>query len=414
MGLVPLQRNVPDVMRGAAGLSSNSIVHQSAAAIFFYQQFGYALSCLLPGVLSSIFTPMMVDEQAELDALTAAKKGVWDASEDARVEAEHKRWLQATLESDCWGAVARDVILEVATHAHAVETARARHETASRSVSPSAGLTRSGKGNQVWVPITHAMKRDMQDGKKINLPREHCLSLRRAGTSALDMPANCEALLAGRKGIEAKRDAREIPSLSVALMEQAPQVVGTDLWQQCIDRQREEAVRQAAAAAGHQYTQQQQPQQPAFNQHDADQRRMARRATLEADIFRSTRAPSVDVGNDVLEDGDLFNEDQVEPKARKPKKSPPSDFKRWAECNVLDAATCRAKLEKAAAKRGITVDPNDSACELLSRAAELFVKDAVEATMPICGASAANVVLPRWTMPNNQSETSPACSAARP
>ena len=39
---------------------------------------------------------------------------------------------------------------------------------------------------------------------------------------------------------------------------------------------------------------------------------MARRATLEADIFRSTRAPSVDVGNDVLEDGDLFNEDQVD------------------------------------------------------------------------------------------------------
>ena len=113
------------------------------------------------------------------------------------------------------------------------------------------------------------------------------------------------------KSLKAKRDAREIPSLSVALMEQAPQVVGTDLWQQCIDRQREEAVRQAATAAGHQYTQQQQPPQPAFNQHDADQRRMARRATLEADIFRSTRAPSVDVGNDVLEDGDLFNEDQV-------------------------------------------------------------------------------------------------------
>ena len=94
------------------------------------------------------------------------------------------------------------------SHDLAVETARARHETARRSVSPPPGLTSSGKGNQVWVPITHAMKRDMQDGKKINLPREHCLSLRRAGTSALDMPANCEALLAGRKGIEAKRDAR--------------------------------------------------------------------------------------------------------------------------------------------------------------------------------------------------------------
>ena len=50
------------------------------------------------------------------------------------------------------------------------------------------------------------------------------------------------------KGLKAKRDAREIPSLSVALMEQAPSVVGADLWQQCIDRQREEAVRQAAAA----------------------------------------------------------------------------------------------------------------------------------------------------------------------
>ena len=32
---------------------------------------------------------------------------------------------------------------------------------------------------------------------------------------------------------------------------------------------------------------------------------------------------------------------------------------------MLDAATCRAKLKRAAAKRGITVDPNDSACELL-------------------------------------------------
>ena len=50
------------------------------------------------------------------------------------------------------------------------------------------------------------------------------------------------------KGLTAKRDAREIPSLSAALMEQAPQVVGADLWQQCIDRQRAEAVRQAAAA----------------------------------------------------------------------------------------------------------------------------------------------------------------------
>ena len=45
------------------------------------------------------------------------------------------------------------------------------------------------------------------------------------------------------KGLTAKRDALEIPSLSAALMEQAPQVVGADLWQQCIDRQRAEAVR---------------------------------------------------------------------------------------------------------------------------------------------------------------------------
>ena len=44
------------------------------------------------------------------------------------------------------------------------------------------------------------------------------------------------------KDLKAKRDAREIPSLSAALMEQAPQVVGADLWQQCIARQREEAA----------------------------------------------------------------------------------------------------------------------------------------------------------------------------
>ena len=50
------------------------------------------------------------------------------------------------------------------------------------------------------------------------------------------------------KDLRAKREAGEIHSLSGALMGQAPQVVG-DLWQQCIDRQREEAVRQAAAGA---------------------------------------------------------------------------------------------------------------------------------------------------------------------
>ena len=49
------------------------------------------------------------------------------------------------------------------------------------------------------------------------------------------------------KGLKAKRDAREIPCLSAALMEQAPQVVGAELWQQCIDRQREEAAQQAEA-----------------------------------------------------------------------------------------------------------------------------------------------------------------------
>ena len=49
------------------------------------------------------------------------------------------------------------------------------------------------------------------------------------------------------KDLRAKREAGEIHSLSGALMGQAPQVVG-DLWQQCIDRQREEAMRQAVAA----------------------------------------------------------------------------------------------------------------------------------------------------------------------
>ena len=51
------------------------------------------------------------------------------------------------------------------------------------------------------------------------------------------------------KDLRAKREAGEIHSLSGALMGQAHQVVGEDLWQQCIDRQREEAVRQAAAGA---------------------------------------------------------------------------------------------------------------------------------------------------------------------
>ena len=50
------------------------------------------------------------------------------------------------------------------------------------------------------------------------------------------------------KDLRTKREAGEIHSLSGALMGQAPQVVG-DLWQQCIGRQREEAVRQAAAGA---------------------------------------------------------------------------------------------------------------------------------------------------------------------
>ena len=52
------------------------------------------------------------------------------------------------------------------------------------------------------------------------------------------------------KGLKAKMDAREIPSFSAALMEQAPSVVGADLWQRSIDRQREEAAQQAEAPAG--------------------------------------------------------------------------------------------------------------------------------------------------------------------
>lgn len=179
------------------------------------------------------------------------------------------------------------------------------------------------------------------------------------------------------KTLKAKRDAREIPSLSEALMEQAPSVVGADLWQQCIDLQRADAARQAAAASAPAPA-----PKPQFNQHDADARRMDRRARLEADIMREDRAPLVDVGTDVLADGDLFSEeDKAARKDRKLKKSPPSDFKRWAECNVLDSATCRAKLERAADLRGITLDPGDAVCELLSRAAELFVRDAVEATI---------------------------------
>ena len=53
------------------------------------------------------------------------------------------------------------------------------------------------------------------------------------------------------KSLKAKRDALQIPSLSAALMERAMgPLVGADLWQQCIDRQREEAAQQAEAPAG--------------------------------------------------------------------------------------------------------------------------------------------------------------------
>ena len=53
------------------------------------------------------------------------------------------------------------------------------------------------------------------------------------------------------KDLRAKRDAREIPSLSAALVERAMgPLVGADLWQRCIDRQREEAAQQAEAPAG--------------------------------------------------------------------------------------------------------------------------------------------------------------------
>ena len=52
------------------------------------------------------------------------------------------------------------------------------------------------------------------------------------------------------KSLKARKDAGEIPSVSVALMEQLPSVVGAELWQRCIDRQREEAAQQAEAPAG--------------------------------------------------------------------------------------------------------------------------------------------------------------------
>ena len=49
------------------------------------------------------------------------------------------------------------------------------------------------------------------------------------------------------KDLKEKRDAGEISSLSEALMEQVPSVVGADLWQQCIDIQRKEALLQPVA-----------------------------------------------------------------------------------------------------------------------------------------------------------------------
>ena len=84
-----------------------------------------------------------------------------------------------------------------------------------------------------------------------------------------------------------------------------------------------------------------------------------------------------DCGNDVLEDGDLFNEDQVEPKARKPKKSPPSDLSAGPSAASPMPRLVRAKLEKAAASAASRSIRNDRWC-IASRAAELFVKDAVE------------------------------------
>ncbi len=50
------------------------------------------------------------------------------------------------------------------------------------------------------------------------------------------------------KNLKEKRNAGEIPSLTEALMEKAPSVVGADLWQQCIDIQRNEALVKPAAS----------------------------------------------------------------------------------------------------------------------------------------------------------------------
>ena len=81
----------------------------SAAAIFFYQQFGYALSCLLPGVLSSIFTPMMVDEQAELDALSEVVRAnatlVEEVLEEAHKLAEISFCFKVVMFWGAWGVI---------------------------------------------------------------------------------------------------------------------------------------------------------------------------------------------------------------------------------------------------------------------------------------------------------------------
>jgi len=118
-------------------------------------------------------------------------------------------------------------------------------------------------------------------------------------------------------------------------------------------------------------------------------RRLEFRGRLERDLEASGRGggDDDDAPRDLLAGGDLFDEGKSAAPSRKPRRgAAPSKHARWATDNVADEATCRAKLARAAARVDLRLnadddvtDPAKPACELLSRATQVFLRDACEA-----------------------------------
>lgn len=190
--------------------------------------------------------------------------------------------------------------------------------------------------------------------------------------------------------LKAKRDAGEIPSLSEALLTGGEKVVGNDVWRRACAKQdararssSEEARREAEEGRARR----------ARADRDAAE---ARALQLEAPAAGSTLADEVQKQADLLSNGDLnvMSEKVVSTKRETSGADAETSYGAWDKCNLVDEPTASRRLHLAAencahlpggGRKAPKLTHDDEAAtsrpcrELLSRAAQQFARDALEA-----------------------------------